>query len=86
MTSKEFKEKIENSPTILNRHMLLVDDDVLSIIKDLEVLEIFKDQLHIGVYIGYFNNKPMYILKIAGCDIFIPKEMYNKLKEWLENE
>ena len=71
MTSKEFKEKIENSPTILNRHMLLVDDDVLSIIKDLEILEIFR------FYCQFFSDVKEYFR------INHP-EKYEKLKEWLE--
>ena len=61
-------------------------EDLEKILKGLEVLEIFKDQFHINIYIGYFNGKPMYFLKIMGCDIFITKEIYNKLKEWLEND
>lgn len=62
----------------------LIESQKEIVLKDLEVLGIFKEQLHISVYKAYFNGNPMHLLKIMGCDIFITKEIYDKLKAWLD--
>lgn len=80
MTSKEFKEKIENSPTILNRHMLLVDDDVLSIIKDLEVLDILKRKINIRKEFDTWRQK--YISIFYGT---LTDEEKDKIVGWLDD-
>ena len=77
MTSKEFKEKIENSPTIFNRHMLLVDDKVLSIIKDLEVLEILKNNLYVNTEYTEENDYEISIYELMS-------EEKEKIKQWLD--
>lgn len=53
---------------------------------DLEVLEIFKNKFCIKTQKALFNKRPMYIINIMGHDIFIPKVIYDKLKQWLEGE
>ena len=83
MTSKEFKEKIENSPTILNRHILLVDDKVLSVIKDLEVLDILKEKMPVINIIATTKDVYEYESKVSGFKPLYINE-YNKIKEWLE--
>lgn len=56
--------------------------------KDLEVLEIFKNN---EISISYIEQSKSYNDYISSCDIFrnlsyIKKEEYTLLKEWLEND
>ena len=87
---EEIKEIISNQKLKYNNIIDFNLEDIKSFLieamKQDKILEIFKEQLHINVYIGYFNKTPMYFLKIMSCDIFITKEIYDKLKEWLEND
>lgn len=98
MKSNEFKEKIENSPTILNRHILLVNEEVLSIIKDLEekekqdkILKIIKEK---NVDIKHLKHFIKCYTKEVGLKTYndyhskeeLTQEEYDLFEEWLDGK
>lgn len=65
-----------------------IDEAIETIEKDLEVLEILKNN---EISISYIEQSTSYDDYISKCDYFrnlsyIAEEEYTKLKEWLSNE
>lgn len=96
MTSKEALERIKDDIEIgylstkhsnekdKSNYLILLN----SIEKDLEILEILKNN---EISISYIEQSTSYDDYISKCDCFrnlsyIAEEKYTKLKEWLEND
>lgn len=65
-----------------------IDEAIETIEKDLEILEILKNN---EISISYIEQSTSYDDYISKCDCFrnlsyIAEEEYTKLKEWLEND
>lgn len=84
LQDKAWKEQEENKHVSL--HTKLELEYYMELLQELEILEIFKNKFCIKTQKALFNKRPMYIINIMGHDIFIPKVIYNKLKQWLEGE
>lgn len=56
------------------------------LIKDLEILDLLKNKLFVSVRMFKTNEMNLYILTIGGAQVYIPKEIYYKLKEWLDDK
>lgn len=90
MTSKEILQHIKNAPSFKggdSRYMstlnsaFLYDQDIDTIEKDLEVLEIFKK------YITIFEDpNTVEKFRYVYTSSYLTKEEYDLLKEWLEND